>query len=167
MVLGGIVDFIRRNFGSPPNAYLFLVFISIITSVSYFLAQIFLVDRQKVKLYSERIRRWQEKRRKAMKTGSKRLLMEVQRESEIITKMQSEVAMEQFKPFLFLFIPFLLLFIIIQNAYGGKILVYLPYWLPIVGRGLNAVWVYIFLNFILSSIFNTVLKLYELRKEVG
>jgi len=166
MVLNVLVNFVKDNFGQPPEAYLFLALVSILASMMYLLAQIFLVDRQKIKIYNERIKKWQEKRKKAMKTGSKRLMMEVQREMDTITKMQSEMAMEQFKPFFIFFIPFMLLFFIIQQAYGGTALVELPFWLPIVGSRLNAIWFYIFFNIIVSSILNTLLKIHDLRKEL-
>jgi len=161
-----VIEWISSNFGSPPDAYLFIISVSVTTSILYFLAQVKLVDRQKIKLYNERIKRWQEKRRKAMKSGSKRLMMEVEKEAELITKMQSDVGKEQFKPFMVFFLPFLIIFWLIQAAYGNIILAKLPFSLPIVGAGLTAIWVYIFSNIIISSVLNTLLKLYDEIKKV-
>ena len=161
-----VIDWIQNSFGSPPAAYFFIMTISITTSILYFIAQLKLVDRQKIKLYNERIKKWQEKRKKALKSGSKRLLMEVQKEADLITKMQSEVGKEQFKPFMVFFFPFLLIFWLIQAAYKGAILAKLPFSLPIVGAGLTAVWIYIFTNIIISSVLNTILKLYDEYKKV-
>lgn len=157
----GLIEFIRINYGSPPLAYVFLAAISIAASLSYFLAQIYLVDRNKIRIYSERVKKWQDKRKKAMKTGSKRLMMEVQKESEIVTKMQSEMAQEQFKPLAIFFIPFLLLFWFIGWVYGNAAIMKLPFWLPYIGARVNALWFYILFNLIISSILNTLLKTYD------
>jgi len=161
-----ILRWINSNFGVPPAAYLFIISVSITTSILYFLAQVKLVDRQKIKLYNERIKKWQEKRKKAIKSGSKRLMMEVQKEAELITKMQGEVGKEQFKPFMIFFLPFLLVFWLIQAAYGNSVLAQLPFSLPLVGSRLTAIWIYIFTNVIISSLLNTLLKLYDEIKKI-
>lgn len=161
-----LINFVRINYGSPPIAYLFLAFVSIAASLSYFLAQTYMVDRDKIRIYSERVKKWQDKRKKAMKTGSKRLMMEVQKEADIVTKMQSEMAQEQFKPFLIFFIPFLLLFWFIGAVYGNSAIMRLPFWLPFLGTKINAVWFYILFNLIISSILNTLLRTYDAYKKL-
>ena len=165
-MFGDLVNIVRASFGSPPGAYWFLAIVSILASTLYFIAQVYLVDRRKVRIYSERIKKWQEKRKKAMKTKSKRLMMEVQKETEVITKMQGEMAKEQMKPFMIFIIPFLLLFSFINEVYGAEPIMQLPFTLPIVGATTSAVWFYILFNVIVSSILNTILKTYEAYKRL-
>jgi uncharacterized membrane protein (DUF106 family) len=160
-MIDGIIEFIKANYGSPPAAYYFLALVSIAASLLYFIAQMYLVDRQKIRIYSEKVKKWQEKRKKAMKTGSKRLMLEVQKESEVITKMQSEMAQEQFKPLLIFFVPFMLLFWFIGNIYGNSIIMLLPFPLPIVGGKITAIWFYILFNIIVSSFLNTTVKIID------
>lgn len=161
-----LIEMVRTSFGAPPEAYIFLAIVSISASTLYFVSQVFLVDRKKVMIYSRRIKEWQEKRKRAMKTKSKRLMMEVQKEMEVINKMQLEMSKEQFKPFMIFMVPFLLLFWFIQAVYGNSPLMQLPFPLPLVGGQVNAVWFYILFNLIVSSILNTFLKIYEAYKRL-
>ncbi|MEX2688873.1 MAG: EMC3/TMCO1 family protein [Candidatus Njordarchaeia archaeon] len=167
-----LIDFIKNNFGAPPNSTLFILGVSLVISVVYALAQVYLVDQHKIRVYNQKIKKWDEKRRKALATGNPRLLSEVQREKEIIERMKTEISSEQMRPLMFFFIPFFLVFLLLTNAYGTSPVAILPFRMPItwfggyIGNktGLTAVWWYFFVNLTFSSYLNTILKLLGMRK---
>ncbi|MHA1616898.1 MAG: EMC3/TMCO1 family protein [Candidatus Njordarchaeales archaeon] len=167
MVFGGIIEWIRANFGTPPYAGLFIMIVSIFLAVIYALIQQLVIDFHKVRIYNERIKKWRAKYKRAMKTGNPRLLSEVNKEKEYIMKLQMELSSEQFKPLLISFLLFIIVFNIIMTAYGRNPVIQMPFRIPVNWFGpssdhytlMNAFWWYFISYLAVSALINAILKL--------
>ena len=147
--------------------------LSLALALIYTLAQLLLVDVNKVRIYTAKIKKWRDKYKKAMKSGNPRLISEVQKESEIINKLQLELSKETFKPMFASFLLFFIVFTIITSAYGNSVAVVLPFWSPFPWfgpqsyirynnqslSGLSAFWWYVLTSISFSAIINVILKI--------
>ncbi len=173
-----IFSWIRSSFGTPPVSALFILFVSLMLAIIYFVVQVVVTDIDKLKRYNARIKKWQQKYKNAMKSGNPRLISEVQKEKEIIDKLRLEVASESFKPMMITFLLFFVVYYIIIGAYGLSTVLALPFKLPIewlgplyLGpsnyieykgefiSGISAFAWYILTSIVISSIINALLKL--------
>mgnify|MGYP000474583610 CR=1 FL=1 len=121
----------------------------------------------------EEARRLIQKYRKAIKSGNPRLLGEVQREMEIINRLQAELMKETFKPTIATSLLFLFVFWIIMSSYGSSAVLALPFWSPFVWfgpqhyveynseilSGISAFWWYVATSISISSVINVILKI--------
>ncbi len=169
----GFIEWIRSLFGAHPVMALFILGLSLTASLIYTIIQLILVDINKVKIYGERIRKWREKYRRAMRTGDPRLLSEVQRESDIINRLQLELSKETMKPMLASFLMFLVIFWIITASFDARVAVILPFKSPVTWfgpvnyteydgqylSGLSAFWWYVLTSISFSSLINICLKI--------
>lgn len=173
-----IFSWIRTTFGTPPASALFILLVSLLLAIIYSLVQIVVTDIDKLRRYNARIKKWRIKYKNAIKSGNPRLISEVQKEKEIIDKLQLEVASETFKPMMITFLLFFIVYYIITGAYGLSTVLILPFKLPIewlgplyLGpanyvnydnislSGISAFTWYILTSIVISSIINTFLKL--------
>jgi len=173
-----IFSWIRTTFGTPPISALFILSVSLLLAITYSIVQIIVTDINKLKRYNARIKKWRAKYKSAMKSGNPRLISEVQKEKEIIDKLQLEVASETFKPMMITSLLFFVVYYIIIGAYGLSTVLVLPFKLPIewlgplyLGpmnyiqykdvslSGISAFAWYILTSIVISSIINALLKL--------
>lgn len=131
----------------PPNSAIFILVLSIALSVAISAINRMILDIEKLKRYEEKIRKWRQMYIKAKRTGDKKLLIKVERQTKYIQRLQSEVASERFKPMFIYLIPFMLLFWILNSVYKGITVVILPFELPRLGNQLKFFWWYLLCNF--------------------
>jgi len=131
----------------PPNSAIFILMLSIALSVLISVVNRILLDIDKLKRYEEKIRKWRQMYFKAKRTGDKKLLIKVERQSKYIQRLQSEVASERFKPVFIYLIPFWILFLVLNSVYKKSIVVFLPVALPWLGDQLTFFWWYLLCNF--------------------
>lgn len=96
--------------------WILLIALSLITLRTF--ARFFMVDQRKLKIYSERIQKWKEKRKKARKEQDPKLLRKIQSKQSKIQRMQAQIAKERMKPMCLFMIPFLAVFYLIRFFFG-------------------------------------------------
>jgi|Deesub1362B_J571_1020462.scaffolds.fasta_scaffold03477_2 uncharacterized membrane protein (DUF106 family) len=131
----------------PPNSAIFILILTIALSVTISTINRMILDIEKLRRYEEKIRKWRQMYFKAKRTGDKKLLVKVERQSKYIQRLQSEVASERFKPMFIYLVPFMLLFWILNSVYKGITVVILPFELPRLGSQLTFFWWYLLCNF--------------------
>ncbi len=173
-----IFAWIRTTFGTPPISALFIFFVSLLLAIVYSVVQVVVTDIDKLRRYNSRIKKWRTKYKNAMRSGNPRLISEVQKEKEIIDKLQLEVASETFKPMMITFLLFFIVYYIIIGAYGLSTVLALPFKLPVewlgplyLGpmnyteynginlSGISAFSWYVLTSIVVSSVINALLKL--------
>ena len=173
-----VIDWIKNNYGTPPLSAIFILIVALVLAIIYSVAQLLLIDTNKARIYSARIKKWREKYKKAMKSGNPRLISEVQKEKEIIDRLQLDLTRETFKPMMVTFFLFFGIYYVIISTYGRATTLALPFLLPFSWLGplyigpqyyltYNDSWIsgisaftwYILTSIVISSIINTLLKI--------
>lgn len=176
-MLNNVIDWIKTAYGQPPNAAIFILLVSAVLSLIYSAVQVVLVDRNKVRIYNARIKKWREKYKKAMRSGNPRLISEVEKEKDIINRLQLELSQETFKPMIATFLLFIVVYYFIMAVYDHMVVITLPFTMPVPWfgpqfyvqykgiwiSGINAFWWYIFSSILISSTINVILKILGLR----
>lgn len=78
------------------------------------LAQYYMIDQEKMKIYRKKIEKWQEKRKEAKEKQDPRLLKKVNAQQSKIQNFQTEMSKARMKPMCLFMIPFLIVFYAIQ-----------------------------------------------------
>lgn len=99
----------------------------IITAIAFSLtilrsvAQYFMIDQAKMKIYRRKIEEWQEKRQEAKEKQDPRLLRKVKAQQSKIQKFQTEMSKARMKPMCLFMVPFLIVFWAIQWLFSQPI----------------------------------------------
>ncbi|NIQ05052.1 MAG: DUF106 domain-containing protein [Candidatus Korarchaeota archaeon] len=102
-----------------PTIWIFLIAFGLTALRS--LAQFLMIDQRKIKIYRNKIEKWQKLRDKAQKEQNPRLLRKVESQKSRIQRFQEEIAKATWKPMCLFFLPFLVVFWAIQILFPNPI----------------------------------------------
>jgi uncharacterized membrane protein (DUF106 family) len=160
--------------GEPPGSAIVIFLITMAMSTFTAFVTRKLTDQAKLQRYRREISEWRKMMSEAQKTKDEKLTLEVNRRSKIIQRMNTEVGKQSFKPMLVFFVPFLLIWFLLNSFYGLRIVAVIPFNLgliPFVGSlagetvpgasasvfGLRLLGWYLFCNFSFGMMINRIL----------
>ena len=117
----------------PPNAALFIMFVSVCVSTMSNLAMRRFTDMRRLNRYQAEIKQFQEMEKEAKKTQNEKLMKKVKRRKAYIDRIQREQMTIRCKPSLIFLIPFMAIFNILRGFYawpstgGDMIVAVLPF----------------------------------------
>ena len=90
---------------------------------------------------------------KLRKTGDEKQLKKLEKKLESMRKMETELSIKSFKPMIFTFIIFYLMWWWLSNLYSSMdSFILLPFPLPYIGSSLNLFWWYLIVSFWLGAV---------------
>jgi len=84
------------------------------------------VDREKLSIWQREINRWEAERRRAQRTGDKKLMAKVKRQELYIAQLRWKTISQQMKTFAITFIPLLAIWQALIGFYGNDPVAYIP-----------------------------------------
>lgn len=126
-------------FTPVPQSTLFTVGIAIALGLMSSTAAKLLVDYDMVKNSMREFTAWRKEMDKARKANDNKTVEKLMKKQQAMTKLQARASMEQFKVTAVTFVPFLLLWYLLSAVFGGHIVAFSPFPLPLVGTQLNFV----------------------------
>jgi uncharacterized membrane protein (DUF106 family) len=134
-------------FDQPPGTSLIIIGVAIVISLGTNLISLRFTDKDQLKVYRRMQREFSSLRMKVQREGDKRLTRKFELlEKEMKRKnVNQELQSMQMKPLLFIMIPMLVVFGLLNSFFAGKLVAILPFPLPletliIIPLGKNVVW---------------------------
>ncbi len=119
-ILANFVNWLVASFqifANPPYAVILIVLVSATVSTLSNLSMRRFSDMRRLSRYQTEIKQYQEMSKEAEKTQNAKLLKKVKRRKAYIDRIQRETMTQRCKPTLMFFIPFMLVFYMLQNFY--------------------------------------------------
>jgi uncharacterized membrane protein (DUF106 family) len=137
--------------GMPPHtpeSTLFTVGVAILLGLMSSTAAKLLVDYDMVRNVTKEFQAWRKDMDAAKKANDNQTVNKLMKKQQAMMKLQSRASMEQFKVTAVTFVPFLLLWYLLNAVVGGVTVAIAPFPLPLVGgNGMNMVfWQWYFLS---------------------
>jgi uncharacterized membrane protein (DUF106 family) len=110
-----------------PVSTLFILAVSILLALVSIWATNRFTDQEKIKEDMATVKDWQTKFNEARKSGDPQLLQEVMDSQSQIMRLQSGMMTARCKPMMIYYIPFLLVFSLLQMIYGNTIVAIIPF----------------------------------------
>ncbi|MHA1861528.1 MAG: EMC3/TMCO1 family protein, partial [Candidatus Ranarchaeia archaeon] len=126
-VLNPFIATVLAPYAQPPASTLFIFVLSLGISMITQLVNRLLTDADRRNRILAEMKKFQELQRRAKRTGDKKLLIKVERRQKYIQKLQSEMMKMQFRPTLYFFVPFIILFQLLGGFYTDHIIAILPF----------------------------------------
>jgi uncharacterized membrane protein (DUF106 family) len=129
-LFGDILQFfvnVLAPVSSYPNSAAFVVFVSVSLALVSSWATLRFSDVEKLQENMKEVQEWQKKANEARKTMDPYLLEEVQQSQGRIMRLQTEMMGNRMKPMCIYYIPFLIIFGILNTLYGATPVVVLPF----------------------------------------
>ncbi|MBS7648041.1 DUF106 domain-containing protein [Candidatus Bathyarchaeota archaeon] len=129
-----------RPFSSIPNSTVLIFLIAMVLSLITNLSNRFLVDINKMKSVSKEVREWQKEFSRARKSGDKQLMDKVMKRQKAIMKLQAKMMSDQMKVGFMFFIPFSIIYFLLNSFYGNVPVAFSPFVLPMLIEGEIPFW---------------------------
>jgi len=126
-------------YSAIPHSTLFTVGMAIVLGLTSSTAAKLLVDYDMVKSTMREFQAWRKDMDKARKANDNQTLAKLMKKQQAMTKLQARASMEQFKVTAVTFVPFLVLWYLLNAVFGQHIVAIAPWPLPMVGTRLNFV----------------------------
>ena len=140
--IGGIVAWVTTAlapYSAMPHSTLFTMGIAVVLGLTSSTAAKLLVDYDMVKSTMRDFQAWRKEMDKARKANDNQTLAKLMKKQQAMTKPQARASMEQFKVTAVTFVPFLLLWYLLNAVFSNHIVALSPWPLPLVGTQLNFV----------------------------
>lgn len=134
-------------YSSVPQSTIFTVGVAIALGLMSSTAAKLLVDYDMVRNSMREVQAWRKDMDKAKKANDQQTLSKLMKKNQAMMKLQSRASMEQFKVTAVTFVPFLLLWYLLNAVFARHIVAFSPFPLPIVGTQLNFVSWYFLCSF--------------------
>lgn len=122
-----------------PESTMFTVGVAILLGLLSSTAAKLLVDYDMIRKTTKEFQAWRKDLDKAKKTNDTQTLSKLMKKQQVMTKLQAKASMEQFKVTAVTFVPFLLLWYLLNAVFARQIVAISPWPLPLVGTDLNFV----------------------------
>lgn len=119
-----------KPFSSIPNSTILIFLIATFLSLITNLANRFLIDIEKMKSMSKEVKAWRDEFDKARKTGNKQLMDKVMKKQKAIMQLQAKMMADQMKVGFMFFIPFSIIYFLLNSFYGNTPVALSPFNLP-------------------------------------
>ena len=146
--------------GEPPQiplSTLFTIGVAITLALISSTAAKLLVDYDMVRSTMKEVQSWQKELNAARKANDQQTLSKLQKKQAAMMKQQSRASMEQMKVTAVTFVPFLLIWYLLNAVFGPYTIAYAPFPLPVMGTTLRFFYWYFLcslaMNFPLMRIF--------------
>ena len=126
-------------YSTIPHSTLFTLGVAIVLGLTSSTAAKLLVDYDMVKSTMRDFQAWRKEMDKARKANDNQTLSKLMKKHQAMTKLQARASMEQFKVTAVTFVPFLVLWYLLNAVFGHQIVAISPWPLPFVGTQLNFV----------------------------
>lgn len=110
-----------------PGSTVFIVIVGAGINIVSIYATKRLVDMEEVREITAVVKEWQEKFKKARKTGDAILMEEVMAQQGRVMALQGKLASMQMKPMCYTYIPILIVFFLLSAVYGALPVAILPF----------------------------------------
>jgi len=120
-----------------PLSTLFTIGVAIALGLASSTAAKLLVDYDMVKNSMREFQNWRKELDKAKKANDNQTMSKLMKKQQAMTKLQARASMEQFKVTGVTFVPFLIIWWILEAVFGHNVVAVAPWPLPIVGTQLN------------------------------
>ncbi|MDF1540813.1 MAG: EMC3/TMCO1 family protein, partial [Candidatus Thorarchaeota archaeon] len=110
-----------------PNATVFILGVSILLALVSIWATNRFTDQEQLKKDMEEVKEWQSKFNEARKSQDPQQLQEVMDSQSRMMRLQSGMMMARCKPMMIYYIPFFLIFSLLQAIYGVSIVAIVPF----------------------------------------
>lgn len=121
--------------GQPPHmpeVTIFTIGIAVLLGVTSAAAAKLLVDYDMVRKSMKQFQAWNKEVQKARKANDSQTLAKLMKKQQAMTKLQARASMEQFKVTAVTFVPFLLLWYLLNAVIGGVTVAVSPFYLPFI-----------------------------------
>lgn len=126
-------------FSMMPHSTVFTLGVAIVLGLTSSTAAKLLVDYDMVKTTMRDFQAWRKEMDKARKANDNQALSKLMKKQQAMTKLQARASMEQFKVTAVTFVPFLILWYLLNAVFGHQIVAIAPWPLPFAGTHLNFV----------------------------
>jgi uncharacterized membrane protein (DUF106 family) len=120
-----------------PQSTLFTVAVAIALGLTSSTVARLLVDYDMIRSSMREFQAWRKDMDKARKANDNQAIAKLTKKQQAMTKLQARASMEQFKVTAVTFVPFLLLWYLLNAVFGGHVVAKAPFPLPLVGTQLN------------------------------
>jgi len=134
-------------YSSIPQSTFFTVGVAIALGLASSTAARLLVDYDMVKNTMKEVQAWRKEMDKAKKANDEQTLSKLMKKNKAMVKLQSKASMEQMKVTAVTFVPFLLLWYLLNAVFGRHVVAISPFPLPFLGTQLTFVWWYFLSSF--------------------
>lgn len=125
-IFGAIINFLRPVSTMPWSAA-FVLAVGVLLAVISSVITVKMVDVEKLKTGQEELRAWQRKLSEARKTMDPVLLQELTNDQSRIMQIQLSMQSARMKPCCVFYVPFLIIFAILNGLYGAAPVAVLPF----------------------------------------
>ncbi len=110
-----------------PGSTVFIVIVGVGINIISIYAMKRLVDMEEVRQITTTVKEWQEKWKRARKTGDAILMEEVMAQQGRVMALQGKLATIRMKPMCYTYIPILIVFFLLSAVYGALPVAILPF----------------------------------------
>ena len=136
------------------NIHLTFLLAAIAISISRVILELLFVDPRKLRSYSERVKRWRQKAREALRSRDPKLIARVQREKKVIDSLMLEMTKMRYKSIVILMIISLTIFwFIILPQIRGE-----PIYIPPLSYYLGRLWYFVMISITVNAFSSIFLK---------
>src|SRR5208283_6227947 len=114
-------------YSTMPHSTLFTLGVAIVLGLTSSTAAKLLVDYEMVKSTMRDFQAWRKEMDKARKTNDNQTLSKLRKKQQAMTKLQAKASMEQFKVTAVTFVPFLIIWWILNAVFGHHIVAVAPW----------------------------------------
>ncbi|MGA3405748.1 MAG: EMC3/TMCO1 family protein [Candidatus Bathyarchaeia archaeon] len=139
---GFIVEYVKaalKPYRQIPQATLFTMGIAIVLGLTSSSAAKLLVDYDMIRKNNREFQSWRKEIDAAKKANDNQTVSKLMKKQQAMTKAQAKASMEQFKVTAVTFVPFLLLWYLLNAVFAGQVVAVSPWPLPLAGVNLNFV----------------------------
>jgi uncharacterized membrane protein (DUF106 family) len=131
------VVMVLRPYTGVPQSTLFTVGVALALGLMSATAAKLLVDYDMVRNSMREFQAWRKEMDKARKANDNQTLTKLMKKQQAMTKLQAKASMEQMKVTAVTFVPFLLLWYLLNAVFGGHVVAVAPFPLPLAGTQLT------------------------------
>jgi uncharacterized membrane protein (DUF106 family) len=139
---GFIVEYVKtalKPYRQTPQSTLLTIGIAVLLGLTSSTAAKLLVDYDMIRKTTKEFQAWRKEMDAAKKANDNQALSKLMKKQQAMTKLQAKASMEQFKVTAVTFVPFLLLWYLLNAVFAGEIVAVSPWPLPLAGTNLNFV----------------------------
>lgn len=149
--------------GVPFSTISILIIAALISFLTSFINRL-LTDPEKSKAWRKEIAEWNAALREARRSGDRKSIEKLMKRHPYIMQLQSKMMWQSAKASLLFFIPFLIIWRVLDAAYAGSHIAYFPgvgpvIQLPLIGPVASLYWWYILCSILFSTAFSRLLGL--------
>jgi uncharacterized membrane protein (DUF106 family) len=137
---GFIVEYVKtalKPYRQIPQSTVLTVGIAVLLGLTSSAAAKLLVDYDMIRKTTKEFQAWRKEMDAAKKAKDNQTLSKLMKKQQAMTKLQARASMEQFKVTAVTFVPFLLLWYLLNAVFGGDVVAISPWPIPLAGIDLN------------------------------